>query len=133
MQTQMIQQTKTYYPQPIQKVVESMQVMSSQRQQQVMEYVELLCFRDGVGLVDDVKKTTEKRQFGIAKDKGDFTIKDNFKMTEEDFINQDDKANDFMSSWQKRHEKYKQYLDNDSSWADVRDKNDFGREPIWGE
>ncbi len=29
---------------------------------------------------------------------------------------------DFMSSWQKRHEENKDFLDNDSSWADVRDK-----------
>ncbi len=136
MQTQVIQQSKVYYPQPIQKAVENMQVMSAKRQQQVVEYIELLCFYDGIGLVDEEKAEQEKpkkRQFGIAKDKGDFTIKDNFKMTEEELIAKDNKEDDFMSSWQKRHEKYKQYLDNDSSWADVRDKNDFGREPIWGE
>ncbi|MBS9780450.1 MAG: hypothetical protein KGV51_07480 [Moraxellaceae bacterium] len=59
-----------------------------------------------------------------------------FKVSVEPTYFTDKKTNepqDFMSSWQKRHEKYKQYLDNDSSWADVRDKNDFGREPIWGE
>ncbi len=86
MQTQMIQQSKTYYPQPIQKVVENMQVMSAQRQQQVVEYIELLCFYDGIGLVNEEKaeqKKPKKRHAGTAKGKAIFA--DDFDEPLEDF------------------------------------------------
>ncbi len=33
----------------------------------------------------------KKRQFGICKGKGSFVIKDDFEMTEEELVNQDDK------------------------------------------
>ncbi len=38
---------------------------------------------------------------------------------------------DSFERWQQWHEKNKPFLDNDSSWADVRDKRDFGREFSW--
>ncbi len=49
-----------------------------------------------------------------------------------DAIQQADNKNlDNFERWQQWHEKNKQFLDNDSSWADVRDKRDCGREFSW--
>ncbi len=138
MQTQVIQQAKTYYPQPIQKVVENMQVMSAQRQQQVLDYIELLCFYDGIGLVDEEKSEQEKpkkRHAGTAKGKATFSDDfdkplEDFEMTEEELITQDNKTNDFtayLADWRERN---KDILTDDDPWTDVRDKNDFGREPV---
>ncbi len=37
---------------------------------------------------------------------------------------------DVFERWQKWHDEHKEFLDDDTSWADVRNKNDFGREPV---
>lgn len=37
----------------------------------------------------------------------------------------------FFQAWEKWHEESKEFLDDDVSWADVRDKSDTGRDVIF--
>ncbi len=59
---------------------------------------------------------------------------------EQELIAQDDKVNGPYTRWKKWHEKT--FAESDDEWTDadhdaiwnnVRDKNDFGREPFWAE
>ncbi len=45
----------------------------------------------------------------------------------------DDSPQDPYTRWKEWHDEHKEFLDNDTSWADVRDKNDFGRKAFWEE
>ncbi len=90
MQVQTRQQTSNPHIQSMNQAVLTMQEMSEERQRKVFDYIELLCFYDGVGLVNDDNKAQEKpkkRQFGICRGKGSFVMKDDFEMTEEELIN----------------------------------------------
>ncbi len=90
MHAEMIQQAQKYHTQSIPQAVTMMEQMSAVRQREVFDFIDLLCLRDGIGLVDEVTTEQEKvnkRQFGICKGKGDFVIKDDFEMTDEELIN----------------------------------------------
>ncbi len=62
MQVQVIQQANNQHIQSINQAVLTMQKMSDDKQKKVFEYIELLCFYDGIGLVNEVKEQQEKSQ-----------------------------------------------------------------------
>lgn len=69
----------------IAQVIQQLQILPPASQQTALDFVNFLATQHSLKAEQSNKKT--KRQFGQMVGKGSFTIKDDFEMTEEEFIN----------------------------------------------